>query len=176
MLVHANGALDSSKQVETVLAQDSRVVHMLACSHGGEALPGDDSTGVKDSSSCCLAHGFVPKADPEGLSFFDAGSHGHGEGRERVRVKTDDSTAGGAAAAGGRVATPRLAHFVFDVKGPPPRCSYFFFVAVRAAVRVLGADMGADGGVVVHFHYEPWGPWWAAIKALPHVRTVTCSE
>jgi len=161
-----------------VLAHDSRDVHLLQCSPRGDTVnQGSGERGRWEGSatgeSCCLQHTLVPKAAASGPA---AGS-----------------------------TTPPIAHFVFDVKGPPPRCSYFFFVAVRAAGRVLrGAERsGARGGsssergggggggegndgcgggggsedvgaarlVYVHYHFEPWGPWWEAIKALPHVCT-----
>lgn len=163
-------SLTSGVQAGTVLAEDGRDVHLLRCSSAGETIVDQASAGGSgSSSSCCLAHGFVTKTDAVGLSGIAGGS---GAKLQSKRSSKDDggtgSTAAGeassAARRGGSRGTPRLAHFVFDVKGPPPRCSYFFFVAVRAAVRVLQPEMRPGGGVVVHFHYEPWGPWWAAIK------------
>ena len=170
-LVVSDDAHTSGEEAGTVLAEDGRDVHMLRCSSAGEIPVHGDSAGAggsSRSSSCCLTHGFIPKTDAEGWK----GVAGRGRTKLQSQRLSPEAGAGSAEKAapnctrgeGGSRSTPRLAHFVFDVKGPPPRCSYFFFVAVRAAVRVLQPAMGPDGGVVVHFHYEPWGPWWAAIK------------
>jgi hypothetical protein len=148
-----------------VLAQDARAVYLLRCSPGGGVLPDTSSASSSNinssSKSCCLSHGFVPKLDAAGLRGIDTDSKSR-RGGENPGIGAQTL-----------VGTPPVAHFVFDVKGPPPRCSYFFFVAVRAAERVLrtARGWGRQGKVVVHYHFEPWGPWWAAIKALPHVRT-----
>ena len=144
---------DPTTQQDLVLAADAREVHLLACSTIGDAKrdmqPPENRPSTFANRSCCLAYGFVAK---------DSGLHDFARNR-----------------LGDKVSTPRLAHFVFDIKGPPPRCSYFFFLAVRAAARVLRPAKGrvsGEVGVIVHYHYEPWGPWWAAIKALPAVSTV----
>ncbi len=160
----------------TVLAEDARDVYILRCDPVDAAA--QNNSEARSSSSCCLAHGFVPTTRA-GLSAVRAGARRQaGDDAPRVEpavehdsrrvgergrgggVQGGDGVKGEGTGGGGRGGgTPRLAHFVFDVKGPPPRCSYFFFVAVRSAVRVLRSEMGEEGGVVVHFHHEPWGPW-----------------
>jgi len=161
---------------DTVLAEDARDVYILRCDPADATAQNRNKT--RSSSSCCLAHGFVPTTRA-GLSAVRAGArrqagddaagvepgveHVSGRVSERGReggVQGGDGGKGEGNGGEGRGGgTPRLAHFVFDVKGPPPRCSYFFFVAVRSAARVLRSEMGEKGGVVVHFHHEPWGPW-----------------
>ena len=66
-----------------------------------------------------------------------------------------------------RLRVPSIVHFVFDVKGPPPRCPYFLYLAVRSALAMLAPDV-----VLIHYHYEPRGRWWRRLAALPRVRTV----
>jgi len=159
---------------DIVLAEDARDVYMLHCGPTGATARN------KSDASCgssCLAHGFVPKTHSAGLSAVGAGRRRARGGEDFVEPGAEHDAGpvsgrslgakagGGEGFEGGQVGgeggggTPRLAHFVFDVKGPPPRCSYFLFVAVRSAVRVLRSEMGEEGGVVVHFHFEPWGPW-----------------
>ena len=160
---------------DTVLAEDARDVYMLHCAPTGATARNESDASC---GSSCLAHGFVPKTHSAGLSPVGVGA------RRRARGSADfvepgaendagpvsgrilgakagggDEFEGGGGGGKGRGGTPRLAHFVFDVRGPPPRCSYFLFVAVRSAVRVLRSEMGEEGGVVVHYHFEPWGPW-----------------
>ena len=35
---------------------------------------------------------------------------------------------------------PRIVHFVFDVKGPPPLCPFFLYLAVRSAIVSMAPD------------------------------------
>jgi hypothetical protein len=66
-----------------------------------------------------------------------------------------------------RVHVPRIVHFVFDVKGPPPRCPFFFYLGVRSAIVSLKPEV-----VFVHYHFEPRGRWWRRLIALPGVKAV----
>ena len=159
---------------DTVLAEDARDVYMLHCASTGATAQNESDASC---GSSCLAHGFVPKTHSGGLSAVGVGARRRARGSADLVEPGAENDAGpvngrnlnaeggggggfeGGADGGGGGGTPRLAHFVFDVKGPPPRCSYFLFVAVRSAVRVLRSEMGEEGGVVVHFHFEPWGPW-----------------
>ena len=62
---------------------------------------------------------------------------------------------------------PRIVHFVFDVKGPPPLCPFFLYLAVRSAIVSMAPDT-----VLVHYHFQPRGRWWRRLTALPGVRAV----
>lgn len=64
---------------------------------------------------------------------------------------------------------PRIAHFVFGIDEQVEPFHFVHYAAIESCRRVVAPEQ-----IYFHHRYEPWGPWWDAIR--PHLRLLRVEE